>query len=152
MIIIVVLVLTLAQFQIHSEMDIKDPYEYHKIPSYMLVEATGDSEVDSNDPTFDEFGYEIGCADDDDDDAQSCCHDNAAEFKGYESLNDEDDDEDVKKKKQKGNVHGDSYCEDDEMQEENNYKSFVSDDSSSDQEFVDEKEKNRLFWEACLAS
>ncbi|PNX69608.1 hypothetical protein L195_g056812, partial [Trifolium pratense] len=85
--------------------------------------------------------------------------DNAAEFKVCESWNDDDDDDDdddVEKNK-KGcdvNVYGSSYCEDDdEMQEQNNYKSYVSDDSSSsDKEFVDEMEKNRLFWEACLAS
>lgn len=148
MIIIVVLGVTIAQFQVHSEMELKDSYESDHVPSYMLIEATGDSEVDCNNQTMDEFGSAY-----DDDDAQSCCNGNAAEFKGCESLSDDDDDEDEdeKKKKKKGDVYGTSYCEDDEMQEQNKYKSFVSDDSS-DQEFVDEKEKNRLFWEACLAS
>ncbi|GAU17602.1 hypothetical protein TSUD_341460 [Trifolium subterraneum] len=136
-------------------MDMKDSYEsdHNQLhSSYMLIEATGDSEVDSNDPNMNGFGYEIVSVDYDDDDAQSCCHDNAAEFKfkTYESWNDDDDDE---KKNKEGdvNVYGSSYCEDDEMQEQNNYKSYVSDDSS-DKEFVDEMEKNRLFWEACLAS
>ncbi|CAI8615025.1 unnamed protein product [Vicia faba] len=119
-------------------MDLKDSHEFDKVPSHMLIEATGDSE--------DEFGYEIGSADYDDDDAESCCHDNAAEFKVCESLN-EDEDEEVKK----SDVYGTSYCEDYDIQEKNNYKSYVSDDSS-DQEFLDEMEKNRLFWEACLAS
>lgn len=124
-------------------MEIKDPFESNHVPSYMLIEATGDSEADCNNPTMDKFGYEVFSADDDD--AQSCCHDNnTAEFKGSESL---DDDEDLKK----SDVYGNSYCEDDEMQEQHKYKSFVSNDSS-DQEFVDEMEKNRLFWEACLAS
>jgi hypothetical protein len=129
-------------------MDLKNSYEsdHNQIPSYMLIEATGDSEVDSNDPNIDGFGSA-----DDDDDAQSCCHDNAAEFKACESWN-EDDDDVEKDKKDDVNVYGSSYCEDDEMQEQNNYKSYVSDDSS-DKEFVDdEMEKNRLFWEACLAS
>jgi hypothetical protein len=129
-------------------MDLKNSYEseHNLIPSYMLIEATGDSEVDSNDPNIDGFGSA-----DDDDDAQSCCHDNAAEFKACESWN-EDDDDVEKDKKDDVNVYGSSYCEDDEMQEQNNYKSYVSDDSS-DKEFVDdEMEKNRLFWEACLAS
>ncbi|WJX85011.1 hypothetical protein P8452_67523 [Trifolium repens] len=131
-------------------MDLKNSYEseHNLIPSYMLIEATGDSEVDSNDPNINGFGS----ADDDDDDAQSCCHDNAAEFKACESWNDDDDDDVEKNKKGDVNVYGSSYCEDDEMQEQNNYKSYVSDDSS-DKEFVDdEMEKNRLFWEACLAS
>ncbi|KAK2418660.1 hypothetical protein QL285_040837 [Trifolium repens] len=129
-------------------MDLKNSYEsdHNQFPSYMLIEATGDSEVDSNDPNIDGFGSA-----DDDDDAQSCCHDNAAEFKACESWN-EDDDDVEKDKKDDVNVYGSSYCEDDEMQEQNNYKSYVSDDSS-DKEFVDdEMEKNRLFWEACLAS
>jgi hypothetical protein len=130
-------------------MDLKNSYEsdHNQFPSYMLIEATGDSEVDSNDPNIDGFGSA-----DDDDDAQSCCHDNAAEFKACESWNDDDDDDVEKNKKGDVNVYGSSYCEDDEMQEQNNYKSYVSDDSS-DKEFVDdEMEKNRLFWEACLAS
>jgi hypothetical protein len=129
-------------------MDLKNSYEsdHNQFPSYMLIEATGDSEVDSNDPNINGFGSA-----DDDDDAQSCCHDNAAEFKACESWN-EDDDDVEKDKKDDVNVYGSSYCEDDEMQEQNNYKSYVSDDSS-DKEFVDdEMEKNRLFWEACLAS
>ncbi|XP_058738908.1 nonsense-mediated mRNA decay protein 2 [Vicia villosa] len=118
-------------------MDLKDSHEFDKVPSHMLIEATGDSEDDSNDSTIDEFGY-----DDDDDDAESCCHDNAAEFKVCKS-----EDEEVKK----SDVYGSSYIEDDDIQEQKNYKSYVSDDSS-DQKFLDEMEKNRLFWEACLAS
>ncbi|XP_057440685.1 uncharacterized protein LOC130732706 [Lotus japonicus] len=102
----------------------------------MLIEASGDSEVD-----FGEYAYET-----DDDDAQSCSYHHsdeicaAAELNGYESLNDEDE--------KKDGIYGNSYCEDDEMQE--HHKSSVSDDSG--QELVDEVEKNRLFWEACLAS
>ncbi|CAK8544245.1 unnamed protein product [Lathyrus sativus] len=121
-------------------MDMKDSHEFDKVPSHMLIEATADSEDTCNHSTMDEFGYEIGSVEYDDDDAESCCHDNAAEFKVCESLN-EDEDEEVKK----SDVYGSSYCEDDK------YKSYVSDDSS-DQEFLDEMEKNRLFWEACLAS
>ncbi|KAJ1392723.1 hypothetical protein SESBI_35550 [Sesbania bispinosa] len=117
------------------------------IPFYMFIEATGDSEADCNNPTTSmaEYAYEIGFADDD---AQSCSYDNSeacdpAELKGYEFLIDDDEDEG------KVTVYGTSYCEDDEMQE-HRMKSFVSDDSG--QELLDEKEKNRLFWEACLAS
>ncbi|KAK7259449.1 hypothetical protein RIF29_25056 [Crotalaria pallida] len=117
-----------------------------------FLEATGDSEADYN-PTKGEYAYEIYAADDDDD-AQSCSYDDsetsdAAELSGYnESLNkyDDDDDEDGKK----DCFYGTSYCEDDEMAGQH-YKSCVSDDDSS-QELMDEMEKNRLFWEACLAS
>ncbi|RDX80692.1 hypothetical protein CR513_38734, partial [Mucuna pruriens] len=117
-------------------MDMKDPF--HVSSSYMLLEATGDSEADCN-PTLGEQAYEIGR---EDDDAQSCSYDisetcNAAEFNGYESLNIDDDDEGEKS----AQVHGISYCEDDEMQQ--HQKSCVSDDSS--QELVDEMEKNRLW-------
>ena len=114
----------------------------------MLLESTGDSEADCN-PNMGEHAYEIHTADDD---AQSCSYDesetgNPAEPKGCcESLNDDDDDDEDGKK---GDVCGTSYCEDDEMQE-HHHKSSVSDDSG--QEPVDEMEKNRLFWEACLAS
>ncbi|XP_027349378.1 uncharacterized protein LOC113860987 [Abrus precatorius] len=123
-------------------MDMKNPYDVSS--SCMLLEATGDSEVDCS-PIMGDHAFEFGRADDDD--AQSCSYDNsetfsAAELDGYESLNDDDGDE------KKNDVHGTSYCEDDEMQGHN--KSCVSDDSG--QELVDEMEKNRLFWEACLAS
>lgn len=129
----------------------KDSHEFAKVPSHMLIEATGDSEDNCNGSTMDEFGYEVGSGDydDDDDDAESCCHDNAAEFKVCESLNDDEDEEEEEVKK--SDVYVSSYCEDDDIQEHNNYKSYVSDDSS-DHEFLDEMEKNRLFWEACLAS
>lgn len=116
---------------------------------YMLLEATGDSEADC-DSNKGEYANEIYTADDDD--AESCSYDNesetcdAAELNGYddESLNADEDDQ-----KKDGVNCGTSYCEDDEMQEEH-LKSCVSDDSS--QELMDEMEKNRLFWEACLAS
>ncbi|TKY61841.1 hypothetical protein E2542_SST11694 [Spatholobus suberectus] len=128
-------------------MDKKNPFDVSS--SYVLLEATGDSEADCNPPTMGEHGYEVGRADDD---AQSCSYDssetcNAAEVNGYESLNNDDDDDDVEDEK-KAETHGTSYCDDDEMQQ--HQKSWVSDDSG--QELVDEMEKNKLFWEACLAS
>ncbi|CAL0320593.1 unnamed protein product [Lupinus luteus] len=88
---------------------------------------------------------------DNDDDALSCSYDgsdicNAAEI----NMNGEPcDDADNEEKKEGEDMDGASYCEDDEM-EDKTHKSYVSSDSS--QEFVDEMEKNRLFWEACLAS
>lgn len=138
---------TVAQFQRHQTQAIAtrrsmelDPSGH--VPSYMLMEATGDSEADCDcyHPTT--VG-EIFSADDDD--AQSCSYDNSETCNACESLNDDDNDEDQRK----GDVvYGTSYCEDDEMQE--HHKSFVSDDSCH--ESIDEMEKNRLFWEACLAS
>ncbi|KAE9589217.1 hypothetical protein Lal_00000247 [Lupinus albus] len=113
--------------------------------SCIIFEASGDSEAycdnmmggyiyeDDNDLDYDN-----------DDDALSCCYDgsdicNAAdEFNMYgEPCDDADDRKEVE--------GGASYCEDDEI-----HKSYVSSDSS--QKFMDEMEKNRLFWEACLAS
>ncbi|XP_061366483.1 uncharacterized protein LOC133309701 [Gastrolobium bilobum] len=122
-------------------MDMKDPFD---VSSYMLLEVTGDSEADCN-PIMGEQAHEI---DREDDDAQSCSDDNsetcnASELNVFdESLNADDEDE------KKVDGYGTSYCEDDEMQE--HHKSCVSDDSG--QELVDEMERNRLFWEACLAS
>ncbi|KAK7284701.1 hypothetical protein RJT34_19452 [Clitoria ternatea] len=125
-------------------MDMKYPFDLSS--SYMFLEASGDSEADCDPTTLWEHAYESGRADDDD--AQSCSYDDsdeschADELNGYESLNGDDEDE------KKFEAYGTSYCEDDEMEE--HHKSSVSDDS--DQELMDEMEKNRLFWEACLAS
>ena len=117
--------------------------------SYMLFEATGDSEADV-DPIVDEIAYEISR---DDDDAQSCSYDRSEncinigdEIKEFDSCcvdnekkEDNDDGEEV-------GVYGISYCEDDEIQ---NYQKSVVDPGK---ESLDEMEKNRQFWEACLAS
>ncbi|PNX56759.1 hypothetical protein L195_g050048, partial [Trifolium pratense] len=73
---------------------------------------------------------------------------------------DDDDERDVV-----GN-YGTSYCEedddedDDEVNNDQQYyekkkkkkKSYVSNFDSAGRESMDEMEKNRLFWEACLAS
>ncbi|OIW06769.1 hypothetical protein TanjilG_11494 [Lupinus angustifolius] len=62
------------------------------------------------------------------------------------NMNDEPcDDKEMKEVEKMDGTYGASYCEDDEI-----HKSYVSSDSSQD--FMDEMEKNRLFWEACLAS
>lgn len=118
--------------------------------NYMLLEATGDSETDCN-PTMEELGRE-------DDDAQSCIHDtsetsNAAELKGYEFWNNDHDADDVDDDEKKREVHGTSYCDDDgddDDQMHEQQKFCVSDESGH--EVLDEMEKNRRFWEACLAS
>ncbi|CAJ1969137.1 unnamed protein product [Sphenostylis stenocarpa] len=138
-------------------MERKEPLDFS---SYFCFEASGDSEeADCDDPIFAcEMTRAYGGAGhhcDDNDDALSCNYDgsgacDAAEFD--ESCEDEPGDEISKKEvdeDEKSGVYGMSYCEDDEMEEEH-MKSYVSFDSS--QEFVDEMEKNRLFWEACLAS
>ncbi|XP_027368002.1 uncharacterized protein LOC113873850 [Abrus precatorius] len=130
-------------------MDRKEPVDFS---SCIHFEASGDSEVDC-DPIM---GSEIARDDDgdacnDNDDALSCSYDgsgacNAADLDGYVSWDEHDDDDDEKKE----DVFGVSCCEDDDEMHEENMKSYVSFDSG--QEFVDEVEKNRLFWEACLAS
>ncbi|XP_072065952.1 uncharacterized protein [Arachis hypogaea] len=67
-------------------------------------------------------------------------------------VNWDDDDDDDGKKKEEDVVFGTSYCdeEDEVLQEQHPTRSFVS--FASNQESLDEMEKNRLFWEACLAS
>ena len=151
-------------------MDVKGTVDFS---SYILFEATGDSEADFVDPNLGGYGDEFARVGDDhdhghgndhdDDDALSCSYDrsdacNAAEANWGGECCDADDDEeddgdDVKKEgeEEKDVVYGTSYCdEDDEMLQEEHHKSFVSFDSN--QGSVDEREKNRLFWEACLAS
>ncbi|KAK7355756.1 hypothetical protein VNO80_15018 [Phaseolus coccineus] len=132
-------------------MERKEPLDFS---SYFCFEASGDSEeADRDDPIVDcemTRSYGGGGGDgEDNDDALSCNYEGSGVCDGAvldgeenESCDEEHDDE-------KSGVYGVSYCEDDEMEEEH-MKSYVSFDSS--QEFVDEMEKNRLFWEACLAS
>ncbi|CAL0300559.1 unnamed protein product [Lupinus luteus] len=122
--------------------------------SYILFEESGDSEADC-DSMMNGKLYEREIVDDHDcDDALSCSYDgsdacNSDELINIESCDDEDGDEKKEDEELVDGVYGASYCEDDEMQEETQ-KSYVS--SNSNQEFVDEMEKNRLFWETCLAS
>jgi len=122
----------------------KNPSDFPS--NYMLLEASGDSETDCN-PTMEEHGS--------DDDAQSCIHDssetcNAAELKGYEFWKNDHDVDDVEDDEKKSEVHGTSYCDDDDDEMQEHQKSCVSDESGH--EVLDEMEKNRRFWEACLAS
>ncbi|XP_057425396.1 uncharacterized protein LOC130718787 [Lotus japonicus] len=118
--------------------------------SYIHFEVTGDSEADC-DPVMGDYAFELArSVDNVDDDALSCSYDesdgsgvyNAVEVDQLHEHHESCDEieEDV--------VYGRSYCEDDEMQE--HHKSYVSFDSGHD--VLDEMEKNRLFWEACLAS
>ncbi|XP_014511735.1 uncharacterized protein LOC106770439 [Vigna radiata var. radiata] len=123
-------------------MERKEPLDFF---SYFCFEASGDSE---DDPIFAcEMTRAYG--DDDNDDALSCNYEGSGAVFDEEENDDHDDEIAKMREDEKSGVYGMSYCEDDDMEEEH-MKSHVSFDSGH--EFVDEMEKNRLFWEACLAS
>ncbi|XP_020226645.1 uncharacterized protein LOC109808175 [Cajanus cajan] len=131
-------------------MERKQPLDFS---SYFYFEASGDSEQDDCDPpTMGGYACDISMAvggyHDDNDDALSCNYDGSAaeldQDEGHSYCNEEHDDDE-----KRSDIYGMSYCDDDGMQEEQ-MKSYVSFDSR--QEFVDEMEKNKLFWEVCLAS
>lgn len=116
---------------VETKMDGKNVID---VSSFFLFEATGDSESD----------FEPGMAADvEKDDAESCiCGlydtdrvEDDDEFVDQRSPNDDDDDNDE--------VTIDQWWINDKM---------VSVDSDSGGELMDESAKNRLFWEACLAS
>lgn len=121
---------------------------------FFSYEATGDSEADINYDPNNNMDYE------DNDDAMSCSYDGSA-------VNEHDDDDEKRSEdvdEEKDVVYGTSYCseeEDDDDDEKNNEihidqykkkkkKCYVSFDSGN--ESMDEMEKNKRFWEACLAS
>ncbi|KAG6749922.1 hypothetical protein NC652_033423 [Populus alba x Populus x berolinensis] len=129
------------------------------VSPFLLVEAAGDSEVDS-DPTMSTIDLV-----DDDDDAESCSCDTSdhscvsdiingacSKVEAYQvnyNAVDDDHDHDGEEEEEEGvevcqswvhHVHGLPVKQ----------KSCVSVDSSN--ESMNEKEKDRLFWEACLAS
>ena len=132
------------------------------VSSFLLVEATGDSEVDS-DPNM----TIIDLVDDDDGDAESCSCDTSyhscvngvySEVEEYHVNYNVVDEEQRRRQQQE---------EEEEEEEEGVHvyqsrvdhghaglpmkqKSCVSVDSAN--ESMNEKENNRLFWEACLAS
>nr|XP_004496052.1 probable ATP-dependent RNA helicase ddx56 [Cicer arietinum]XP_012569916.1 probable ATP-dependent RNA helicase ddx56 [Cicer arietinum] len=101
---------------------------------YINFEESGDSdEVDMDRSVNDD--------DDDNDDALSCSYDGSDHINDADLMNDE----------KKSVNYGRSYCEEDEEENEiEQQKSYVSYDSGH--ESMDEMEKNRQFWEACLAS
>ncbi|XP_020211739.1 acidic leucine-rich nuclear phosphoprotein 32 family member A [Cajanus cajan] len=138
-------------------MERKQPLDFS---SYFYFEASGDSEQDDCDPPI-MGGYtcDISMAvagyHDDNDDALSCNYDGSAAELDEDEDEDEDEgdsycDEEHEDDEKKSEVYGMSYCDDDDEMQEEQMKSHVSFDSR--QEFVDEMEKNKLFWEACLAS
>ncbi|MBA0736847.1 hypothetical protein Gogos_010337 [Gossypium gossypioides] len=138
------------------------------VSSFLLFEATGDSESGcSSDPAMVDISHD----DDGDDDAESCSCDTAPdvvhgvrEIGGslknkfanvVEGVDDEDDDDDddgvVEQKEVQLYKKG---CRDDERIKGvgvgKEKKSSSSAENSS--ETMNEMEKNRLFWETCLAS
>ncbi|MBA0826478.1 hypothetical protein Goarm_011324 [Gossypium armourianum] len=140
------------------------------VSSFLLLEATGDSESGcSSDPAMVDISHDDD--DDDDDDAESCSCDTAPdvvhgvrEIGGslknkfanvVEGVDDEDDDDDddgvVEQKEVQLYKKG---CRDDERIKGvgvgKEKKSSSSAENSS--ETMNEMEKNRLFWETCLAS
>ncbi|MBA0610999.1 hypothetical protein Godav_011720 [Gossypium davidsonii] len=143
------------------------------VSSFLLFEATGDSESGcSSDPAMVDISHDDdGDDDDDDDDAESCSCDTAPdvvhgvrEIGGslknkfanvVEGVDDEDDDDDddgvVEQKEVQLYKKG---CRDDERIKGvgvgKEKKSSSSAENSS--ETMNEMEKNRLFWETCLAS
>jgi len=131
--------------------------------SYGLYEATGDSEADIFDPNIN-MDYDIARSvyDDDNDDAMSCSNDGSAVNEHDQSWRDDDDDDEKRledDEEEKDVVYGRSYCSEDDDDDDYHHKKndqhkkkkcSVSFDLGN--ESMDEMEKNRRFWEACLAS
>ncbi|KGN44840.1 nuclear polyadenylated RNA-binding protein 3 [Cucumis sativus] len=114
------------------------------ISSYFLFEATGDSEVDlqSSSPVSTEFNDAESCTDDTD--RIMLC--NNEDDEDEEEMGVENDDDD-----------GDEEEEEEEVVESKaigfSIKSNASIDSTKDEfKMLNEVDKNRLFWETCLAS
>ncbi|KAL9397447.1 hypothetical protein Peur_011700 [Populus x canadensis] len=132
------------------------------VSSFLLVEATGDSEVDS-DPNM----TIIDLVDDDDGDAESCSCDTSyhscvngvySEVEEYhvnynvvdEEQQQEEEEEEEQQQQEKGVHVYQSRVDHGHAGLPVKQKSCVSVDSAT--ESMNEKEENRLFWEACLAS
>lgn len=146
-------------------MDMKQPAD---VSRFMLFEATGDSEADCDSPMM--MDDQVDNNDDDNDDAESCSYDGSenqnCNLQGDQQHHhgcgscelDYDEHHDAEKKKDEGEAcgsYGISYCDDDDDVDvdeiiQKRHKSILSVDSG--QHLMDEMEKNRRFWEACLAS
>ncbi|CAK8572855.1 unnamed protein product [Lathyrus sativus] len=117
----------------------KNPNQFF---SYVRFEASGDSEADS-DPNMDCEKAKSSLHDEDNDDALSCS--------GGSTVDEHDDGDENEKRKdeeeEKDVVYGKSYCEEDEEDDE-----VHGEDVDLGGDLVDENEKNRRFWEACMAS
>ncbi|XVE77706.1 hypothetical protein DITRI_Ditri13aG0084400 [Diplodiscus trichospermus] len=137
------------------------------VSSFLLFEATGDSEAGCFDPAAMSVTHhaEEEEEEEEEEDAESCSCNGTSEFspgvrqhnsleekaKGGDDHHEDEEDGEVVDQKEVG-VY--KKCRDDHRQingvaKEEKASSAVSVDST---ETMNEKEKNRLFWEACLAS
>ncbi|KAL6978447.1 hypothetical protein U1Q18_020115 [Sarracenia purpurea var. burkii] len=126
----------------------------------MLFEATGDSEADAVPNMATVYAYEMNVPaddgydddDDDDDDAESCSYDLLDHGRIHAELREFDDGDHAD---DTGYVHDDD--DDDEVVRRSTAnagqpkKSRMCVDSTMEP-VSDEREKSRIFWEACLAS
>uniref|UniRef100_A0A9I9DAR2 Uncharacterized protein n=1 Tax=Cucumis melo TaxID=3656 RepID=A0A9I9DAR2_CUCME len=124
------------------------------ISSYFLFEATGDSEADSSV----DLESSSSASTTEFNDAESCTDDTPTMLCNNENEDDDDDDGDGEEM-----VENDDDDHDDEDEEEEevveskaigfSIKSNASIDSTKDDfKMLNEVDKNRLFWETCLAS
>lgn len=135
----------------------KDVVNVLDVSSFLLFEATGDSEDDC-DPIMGDIGRDIAMADDD---AESCSYD-LSDSPRVEELDDCDLQQYVHDKYKEDDGH-----EEDEDQEGHSYQIWGGEHDwkltgcskksrgpsvDSSKELMTEEEKSRLFWEACLAS
>lgn len=116
------------------------------LSSFMLVEAMGDSEMD--------FDSKIEIMESETDDAESCCGSEGFEFGEVCDLENNYYHEDHKVFSQNWDFAKEDYNDDDEDEDEviSNFGNKSRNCYKSRVEFMDEMEKSRLFWEACLAS
>ncbi|XP_022771045.1 uncharacterized protein LOC111314187 [Durio zibethinus] len=142
-------------------MDIKS--KVFDVSSFLLFEATGDSEAGFFDPAVSVVNH---AEEDDNDDAESCSCDTTSDFlpgvRELDSLenklanvgdDDHHEDEEDGEVVEQEEVHLYKKCRDDQringVVAKEKKLSAVSVDSTKT---MNEMEKNRLFWEACLAS
>ncbi|XP_052188124.1 uncharacterized protein LOC127798539 [Diospyros lotus] len=120
------------------------------VSSFMLWEATGDSELNMAAMDY------LADDDDDDEDAHSCSSCDYSYSGGSfhaDDHGDYDDDDDG----DKGEVVDQDWTEEEEEEEEEvsstaRQQKKASMDSTMDMHLMDEMERSKLFWEACLAS
>ncbi|CAI8603815.1 unnamed protein product [Vicia faba] len=129
--------------------------------SNVRFEASGDSEADSDPNPNIDCEKAKSLYDDDNDDALSCNGSAVDEVNNVEQhdqpwCDDDDNEKRLDEHEEKDVVYGKSYCAEDDDEDEvhgrwfRKKKSCVSFDLGGDS--VDENEKNRRFWEACMAS
>ncbi|WRX09575.1 hypothetical protein QQP08_002062 [Theobroma cacao] len=140
-------------------MDIKN-HKVVDVSSFFLFEATGDSEAGCFDPAMAVINHAEDDDDDDDDhdDAESCSCDTSDFVPSVRGLNcledkanvDDEDEEDGEVVEQQKEVHVcEKWSNDQRIGVAKEQKSAGSVDSTKS---LNEMEKNRLFWETCLAS